>query len=260
MLPLVQGRDRGRPWWGFVLLAASVPTGVLLWHHGRRLTARGEPPLLDPALPRVRAFRAGLAASALFFGAIGAFFLMLSLYLQWGTGRSDPETGLVVLPYAIGSILTSGIGVRYAERAGRPALLVCGTLAPGPRAGAVAARRTGGGDALVRGVGGAAVRRRTEARAERAVAGERDPGRGAGPGRGRGGGGVLTTVDQMGNALGVAALGALFFAEWDSAHGQGAAPLAAYGQALGAVSPWRTACDRAAAALMLAPPRTAEPA
>ncbi len=108
LLPLVQGRDWGWPWWGFVLLALSVPTAALFVLRERRLIARGGQPILDPALLRVRAFAGGLAVSLLFFGAIGSFFLLLALYLQVGTGRSALDTGLIILPYALGSIVTSG--------------------------------------------------------------------------------------------------------------------------------------------------------
>ena len=75
----------------------------------------GEEPLLDPALLRVRPFRAGLVAAVLFFGGLASFFLVLSVYLQAGTERSAWDTGLVLLPYAIGSMATSGVGVALAS-------------------------------------------------------------------------------------------------------------------------------------------------
>ncbi|WP_243716459.1 MFS transporter [Actinomadura darangshiensis] len=109
LLPVVQGR--------------AVFAG-----YERRLAARGGQPVFAPELLRVKTFTAGLAASVLFFGAIGSFFLVLSLYLQTGTGRSVWDTGLVLLPYAIGAIITSGVGVNLAAKAGR-ALLVTGSLA-----------------------------------------------------------------------------------------------------------------------------------
>lgn len=55
-----------------------------------------------------------LAASALFIGGIGSFFFSLSLYLPQGTARSAWETGLITLPDAIGSPITSGLGVQLA--------------------------------------------------------------------------------------------------------------------------------------------------
>jgi len=44
--------------------------------------------------------------------------------------RPSPPTGLVMLPYAVGSIVTSGIGVALAAKAGR-ALLITGSLVAG---------------------------------------------------------------------------------------------------------------------------------
>lgn len=125
--PLVQGRDWGWPWWGFAIIAAGVMLLPAFLAHERAVAGRGGQPVLDPALLRLRSFTAGLAVATVFFGAIGAFFLTLSMYLQAGTGRSAWQTGVVILPYALGSILTSGLGVALAARAGR-ALLITGAL------------------------------------------------------------------------------------------------------------------------------------
>src|SRR5690606_22973807 len=127
LLPLIQLREWDRPWLTAALLALSRAPAALFLLRGRRLAARGGQPVLDPALRQVRAFSAGLAVSLLFFGALGAHFLPLSLCLQFGTGRTGLETGLVILPFAVGAIAASGIGVGVAHRAGR-ALLVTGAL------------------------------------------------------------------------------------------------------------------------------------
>ncbi|WP_254392726.1 MFS transporter [Streptomyces buecherae] len=257
LLPLVQGRDWGWPWWGFAVLAAAVPVAALLWSRERAVAARGGQPLLDPALLRVRAVAAGLAVATLFFGAIGSFFLMLSLYLQWGTGRSAWQTGLVILPYAIGSILTSGVGVRCAARAGR-ALLVSGALVLAvSQAHLLLVVRDGAAPSYAElaaplFVGGLGLGLTAPSLVNVVLAGvpERDAGAA---------GGVLTTVGQLGNALGVAALGAVFFAALETGADRGAGPLAAYGDALVAVLPWQAACYCAAAALMMLLPRAARP-
>lgn len=100
---------------------------ALFLAYERRLTGRGNEPVFDPALLRIRAFAVGLSASVLFFGGIGSYFLTLSVYLQNGTGRTAWETGLVILPYALGSIITSGLGIALAAKAGRT-LLIAGSL------------------------------------------------------------------------------------------------------------------------------------
>lgn len=56
---------------------------------------------------------------------------------------------------------------------------------------------------------------------------------------------VLTTISQIGNAVGVAALGTIFFSSLDTS----------YVQAFQEILPWQIACYVAAAALMLLLPR-----
>ncbi|RJL33159.1 MFS transporter [Bailinhaonella thermotolerans] len=246
LLPLVQGRDWGWPWWGFAVLACAVPVGALFLVTQRRLAARGGQPILDPALLRVRAFAAGLSVCLLFFGALGAFFLLLSVYLQLGTGRDALDTGLLILPYAVGSILTSSAGARFASRA----LLVSGSLilAASQVVLLLLIREgTPGFWALAVPLffGGAGLGLTAPSLINVVLAGV--PGRHAGTA-----GGVLTTVTQLGNALGVAVLGSVFFARLDDAP---APP--PYGDALAAILPWQIACYVAAAALMFLLPKTA---
>ncbi|MFC9970949.1 MFS transporter [Spirillospora sp. NPDC127200] len=253
LLPLVQGRDWGWPWWGFALLALSVPAAILFLVRERRLVARNQQPILDPALLRVRAFAGGLSASLLFFGALGSYFLLLSLYLQLGTGRTALETGLVILPYAIGSIITSGIGVRFAHRA----VLVSGALVLAasqvvlllivrdgaePSSWALAAPLF---------MGGLGLGFTAPSLINVVLAGV--PARDAGAA-----GGVLTTITQIGNALGVALLGVVFFTRLEDALTAGATRPAAYGDAFTTILPWQVACYVVAAALMMLLPRRAQ--
>lgn len=257
LLPLVQGRDWGWPTWGWALLAAGVLVLAGFLRYESALARRGGEPVLDPDLLRVRPFVAGLAASVLFFGGLASFFLVVSIYLQAGTGRSAWDTGLVILPYAIGSMLTSGAGVALAARAGR-ALLLTGSLTlaasqallwwlvrdgsttPGywPLAGAMFLGGLGlglGAPILVNVV----------------LAGV--PGRRAGAA-----GGVLSTVNQIGGAVGVAVLGTVFFNAASSA-GPATAPAELFGDALAQVMPWQVATYLLAAVAMLALPKTAAP-
>jgi EmrB/QacA subfamily drug resistance transporter len=254
LLPLVQGRDWGWPWWGFALMAAGVLLlgGFLLYE--RSVAQRGGQPVLDPALLRVRSFSSGLLASVFFFGAIGAFFLTLSIYLQAGTGRSAWQTGLVILPYAIGSIATSGVGVALAARAGR-ALLISGavTLAASQALLWVLVRDGQNPSywmlALALFVGGLGLGLAAPILVNVVLAGI--PGKDAGAA-----GGVLSTVNQVGGAAGIAALGAIFFTALDSP-ADGASRLDVFGAAFAAVLPFEVALYLLAAVLMLLLPRTA---
>jgi EmrB/QacA subfamily drug resistance transporter len=246
LLPLMQGRDWGWPWWGFLVLALAVPVAAGFLVRERRLVARGGQPILDPALLRVRAFAGGLSVALLFFGALGAYFLLFSLYLQFGTGRTALETGLVILPYAIGSIITSGIGVQFASRAGR-ALLVSGALVlAASQLVLLLVVRAGEPSywalAVPLFIGGLGLGLTAPSLINVVLAGV--PARDAGAA-----GGVLSTVTQLGNALGVAVLGVVFFTRLDSA---------GHADAFAATLPWQAACYLAAAALMFLLPKRAK--
>lgn len=254
LLPLVQGRDWGWPWWGFAIMVGGVVALVVFLRHERAEARAGGQPLLDPALLQVRSFSAGLVASTVFFGAIGALFLTLSIYLQAGTGRSAWQTGVVILPYALGSLVTSGVGVALAAKAGR-ALLVAGSATLAVSQGLLwLAVRTGEDPgywslALPLFVGGLGLGLAAPILVNVVLAGV--PGRDAGAA-----GGALSTVNQLGGAAGIAVLGTIFFAALDTDPGT-VSSLQAYSDAFARVLPLEMVLYLVAAAVMLALPRTA---
>ncbi|GAA0954138.1 MFS transporter [Nonomuraea longicatena] len=244
MLPLVQGRDWGWPWWAFALMVLAVPLGWVFMGRERRLVAQGEQPIFDPGLLRVRAFTGGLAASLLFFGALGSYFLLLSLYLQLGTGRTAMETGLVILPYALASIVTSGIGVQFANRA----VIVSGSVLLAASQVILLLMIGDGGNpsywalAVPLTIGGLGLGLTAPSLINVVLAGVPSENAGAA-------GGVLTTVTQLGNAVGVAILGAVFFSTLGAEND--------YGAALESILPWQVLCYVAAAGLMFLLPKKA---
>lgn len=254
LLPLIQGRDWGWPAWRWAVLAAGLAVLAAFLAYEQALTRRGGEPVLDPALLSVRPFTAGLAGSMLFFGGLASFFLVLSIYLQIGTGRSAWETGLVILPYAIGSMITSGVGVALAAKAGR-ALLVTGSVTLAASQGLlwwlVRDGATPGYWPLAAALflGGLGLGLGAPILVNVVLAGV--PGRQAGTA-----GGVLSTVNQIGGAIGIAVLGTVFFNALTP--GPGASSEAEiFGRALAHVLPWQVATYLLATVAMLALPKTA---
>jgi MFS family permease len=123
IFPLVQGRDLGWPLWTFALLALSVPVLVVTV---RRQRARPFP-LIAPSLFRVRAFVAGSAANFLVMGAVAAFFLVFVLYMQSGLGYGPATIGVTMVSFALAAGVASGASVPLARKLGRP-MLVAGAL------------------------------------------------------------------------------------------------------------------------------------
>ncbi|MFD9478748.1 MFS transporter [Streptomyces nojiriensis] len=210
LLPVIQTETWGWTAADYALLAAGIILLTIFLAYERSLAGRGGEPVFDPALLRIRAFAIGLSASVLFFGGIGSFFLTLSVYLQLGTGRTAWETGLVILPYALGSIITSGLGVALAAKAGR-ALLLTGSLTIAASQLVLLAVIRDGSDpgfwllALGLFIGGLGLGLAAPFLVNVVLAGI--PGRNAGAA-----GGVLSTVNQIGGSIGIAVLGTIFFA------------------------------------------------
>ncbi|WP_378234983.1 MFS transporter [Aquincola agrisoli] len=99
--PLVEGRERGWPWWACAMLVAAPLVGMHFWRHEQAYARQGGVPLVSVDLMRVRGLRAGLA-SVLCFYVVSAFFLVFSVYLQSALGIDALATGLVFLPFGLG--------------------------------------------------------------------------------------------------------------------------------------------------------------
>ncbi|HEX8446924.1 MAG TPA: MFS transporter [Sphingomonas sp.] len=213
ILPMVEGRELGWPWWIFALLALALPLAALLHGHLKRRMARAGSALLDPAMFRERSFANGLLTSTVFATAGGGLLIVLTLLLQVGLSLDPFVAGLVHVPFAVGVGLGVGLlGRRVLPRLGRSVLaagataMAVGVLglwwAVANDAGLVAI----GIALLVAGLGMG-----TCAGPLSPIALSRVDTRHAGAA-----GAALGTVQQLGSAIGAASIGALFFA---TAHG-----------------------------------------
>ncbi len=208
--PLVQGRDLGWPLWTFLAMAAAVPVlgAFALWE--RRKKAADGSPLVDLALFRQRAFVAGLLVAGILFMGIPAFFLTFTLWLQIGLGFTALHAGLTGVPFAVGSALASAASVRLAPRLGRRILSAGSLLLAAGMLGLIwTVDRYGGAThswqlipaLAVCGLGLGSV---IAPLVNIVLAGIRRQDAGSASG-------VLTTVQQVGGAIGVAVIGVIFF-------------------------------------------------
>jgi len=119
LLPLIQGREQGWPAWTWVSLAvAPVLLGAFL-RRQRRLRENGGDPLLDLHLFEARGFSAGLATQLFLAVAQASFFVFFAFYLQVGRGLGPLEAGLVFTILAVAYVVTSGPAPALTVRYGR---------------------------------------------------------------------------------------------------------------------------------------------
>jgi MFS family permease len=208
--PLVEGREAGWPPWAFLMLTASVPVLAVFALYVVRRERAGHSPLVEPALFRDRSFVVGVLLAAVFFSGIPSFFLTASIFMQVGLGYSALTTGLTTAPFAVGAFIASATSIRLAPRIGKvvlnvgAALLVAGVLLVG-----FTIQQVGDGiqgvqlapALLVAGLGMGL----TVAPLVTIVLS------GIHHGHAGSASGVLTTIQQVGAALGVAVIGVIFF-------------------------------------------------
>ncbi|NWL10428.1 MFS transporter [Paenarthrobacter nitroguajacolicus] len=128
LVPLIEGQFEGWPTWTWASAVAGVIVLVLFVIWEQRVDVRGKLALVPPRLFRHPAFSAGSVLALLFFAAFVSIFYVLALLWQAGLGFTAFDTGLLSVPFAVGSIAGSAASGRLAHSLGRGVLLV-GTAA-----------------------------------------------------------------------------------------------------------------------------------
>ena len=212
--PLVQGHDQGWPAWMFGLIALSaVLFGAFVVSE-----RRSSHPVIEPSLFRHPQFVGGLVFLGSFFTAMAGFNLASNLFIQYGMHYSPMDTGLTMIPLALGiAIGAAASGAALGPKFGRAVLhggllvTAVGSLVIWWTIGHFGADVTGWDLAtgmLVTGVGMGAIFAPLFD-IILASLGEHEVGTGSG---------LLNAVQQFCAALGVAVLGSAFF-HWLPAHG-----------------------------------------
>ncbi|GAA1845263.1 MFS transporter [Microlunatus capsulatus] len=124
LVPLIEGQDKGWPLWTYLTLAAGAVLLVLfaLWEVG--YTRRGRNPLVPPHLFSHPSFTGGVVLAMVYFAAFTSIFFTISLLWQSGLGHTALESGLVSIPFAIGSIIASSQSNQLSQKLGRTVLVI----------------------------------------------------------------------------------------------------------------------------------------
>jgi EmrB/QacA subfamily drug resistance transporter len=211
VFPLAQGHSLGWPAWLLGMLAASVLVlGGFAWYQVRRQRS-GRAPLVEPSVFRHRPYSAGIVFSIVFVGSLGGIVMIFNVFLQNGLGFTAWHSALTTAPWAAGAFVGSAVGGIAMTKLGRR-VLHAGLVveATGLLAVYAVLRGAGGGvstaDLLAPMViGGIGMGMVFVPLFDIVMAGVRPQEMGSASG-------VLQTVNSLGMSLGIAGIGAIFFA------------------------------------------------
>jgi MFS family permease len=207
VLPLVLGHQENWPWWVPAGIVAGLALGAVFVWVERWVAARGGDPLLNLGVFRSPGIVSGLGTVVLVMIAYGGFLFSLSLHLQAGLGDSALRAGLTFAPSAAAFGICGYLWRRLPERFHHVLTPVGVTVAALAEVALGLDLRTGtrGGPLLpvVLLVLGAALGTGYSPLVTHALA--RVPLTDAADASG-----LLTTVLQLGQVIGIAAFGSLF--------------------------------------------------
>ena len=206
LLPFVQEEQwHGRLKWLLVPAAAVILALFLMWER------RHPDPMIDLGLFRLRSYALGATIALLYFAGFTAIFFIFTLYLQNGLRYSALMAGLSITPFAAGSGAAAAVGGRIVHRVGRPLVAAgLGAVVAGLVATFVAVLADPGrgvalataAPLLLTGLGSGLVIAPNQTITLSEVP----------PAGGGSAAGVLQAGQRIGTAVGIAAVGAVFFA------------------------------------------------
>lgn len=222
LLPFVQAEQWDGPAkWLLVPLAVAILGLFVLWE--RRVARGGRDPLFELRLFTLRSYGFGNALITLYFAAFTPVFFVFTLYLQSGQGYSALLAGVATVPFAVGSAATAARAGQLSSRLGRTlvavGLVLVGIGLIGVAAAVHIAPSSNTGwvtlvPLLIAGIGSGMVISPNQTLTLAEVPVER-----AGTA-----GGMLQTSQRLGSALGIAAVGAVFYGHLMSSPGPDAYP------------------------------------
>lgn len=122
VFPLVQGHEMGWPGWLIAALAGSVPVLAVFAAYQVRRKRSGRAPLVEPGIFSHRSYAAGTLFALVFCGSMGGIILIFNVLLQVGLGFSPWHSALTTAPWAFGAFVGSAAGGVQMAKHGRKVL------------------------------------------------------------------------------------------------------------------------------------------
>lgn len=127
--PLTEGAALGWPGWTFLMMAGAVVLLAVFIGYERRRARTAGSPLVALSLFRARTFSSGVVLLLIFAISFAGFFFAWTLYMQVGLGWTPAHAGLTAVSFALAAMVASGLSVVVlTPRFGRR-VLMAGALA-----------------------------------------------------------------------------------------------------------------------------------
>lgn len=124
LLPLIEGQQENWPLWTWLSLTAGLALVVLFGFWERGVARRGKSPLVPMTLFHHGSFTMGTILALVYFAGFTSIFFTLAILWQSGLGHSALESGLLTVPIAISTFISSLYSHRVVMRLGRSALFL----------------------------------------------------------------------------------------------------------------------------------------
>ncbi|MCU1582212.1 MAG: hypothetical protein QOD27_1331 [Microbacteriaceae bacterium] len=124
LVPLIEGQQDGWPLWTYLSIVGGLVLLALFSLWEVLYSRRGRSPLVPPHLFSHASFTGGTILALVYFAAFTSIFFTISILWQSGLGHTALESGLVSIPFAIGSIVGASQSNRLAARLGRTVLVI----------------------------------------------------------------------------------------------------------------------------------------
>ncbi|WP_417280063.1 MFS transporter [Celeribacter sp.] len=135
LVPLLEGAHSGWPLWTWVSFLASAITVMVFVAWERRVTSNGGAAAVDPAMFANRSFAVGSGVVLLVYSTSTSFFLGFALLVQEGLGLSAFAAGALFAPASVAFVTASMMAPRVVARfgttsiAGGAVIYLAGTVA-----------------------------------------------------------------------------------------------------------------------------------
>ncbi|GKW01569.1 MFS transporter [Pectobacterium carotovorum] len=127
LVPLIEGPGQGWPAWSLWMLATATLLLTVFHRQQERRQLAGHLPLVDMCLLAQRRFLLGVLLVLLVYSTSSSFFLCFALLVQTGLGLDPFLAGSIFAPCSVGFVLASLAAPRLVARWGTPAI-VAGAL------------------------------------------------------------------------------------------------------------------------------------